>query len=300
MTGRSFSASAADEAARAPAQAEAADLAELAGFARSAGAIRIRDGQATLEVTVDHAAAARRAYRLFRGVGFTAAVRVLRRHGGNRYAVCVPDAQMAVARLRLPKGPAMRSLAAGRAFLRGLFLGAGSVNDPTAEHHLEVVLMDPAAADQGALQAARFTLGLHRSVRRGAVVLYLKDGGQIAEFLRLVGATAASFAYEDARVMGDMKSRVNRRVNADNANLNKTVAAAMRQVAAIQRLNAADLPLGLRQVAELRLRHPDLSLRELGGLTTPALSKSGVAHRLRMLVALGEGRPGRKAFDAGE
>jgi DNA-binding protein WhiA len=289
-----LSARAAEEAARAPDQPRAADRAELAGLCRSAGRIRVRQARACLEVTVDRAAVARRAYKLLRGLGLPVEVAV----HGRRYGLRVADGRAAVERLGLAGLPAIRGRVAARAFLRGLFLGAGSVS----AHHLEIVLTDPGVAEQATALAARFGIALHRTLRRGSTVAYLKDGAQIADFLRLVGATEASFAYEDARVLHDFKNRANRLVNADSANLDRSAAAAARQVDAIRRLAVADLPEPLRQVAELRLRHPDLSLRELAALADPPIGKSGIAHRLRALAALArrQASPGRKAFDAGE
>ena len=236
---------------------------------------------------MDRPAIARRAYRLFRSLGLVVSVRVT----GRRYRVHVPDAGP------LPGPPSLRAPAAARGFLRGLFLGAGSVS----AHHLEIVLPEPGTAELAVVQAARFGVGLHVTVRRGASVAYLKDTGHIADFLRLIGATEASFLIEDARVLHDLKNRVNRLVNADNANIDKAARAAAAQISAIRSLHLGDLPPTLRQVAELRLRHPDLPLRELGALADPPLGRSAVNHRLRALRALGrEAGPGRKAFDAGE
>jgi hypothetical protein len=284
MSLQSFSASAADEAAHAGPQPPAADRAELYGLCRAA---RPSGARAGLVVSVDRPAIARRAYRLFRSLGLVVSVRVT----GRRYRVHVPDAGP------LPGPPSLRAPAAARGFLRGLFLGAGSVS----AHHLEIVLPEPGTAELAVVQAARFGVGLHVTVRRGASVAYLKDTGHIADFLRLIGATEASFLIEDARVLHDLKNRVNRLVNADNANIDKAARAAAAQISAIRSLHLGDLPPTLRQVAELRLRHPDLPLRELGALADPPLGRSAVNHRLRALRALGrEAGPGRKAFDAGE
>lgn len=293
MTERSFSAAAADEAARGGTASAAGDVAELAGFCRAAGSIHVRGGHTFLELALGRAAAARRAYKLCRVVGLPAEIwarRQRRLRGGNVYLVRISDAPSAVERLRLTSSRPVRRREAARGLLRGLFLGSGSVSDPRGQHHLEIGVTDPASAALAIAAAQRFDIALHRTERRAQTVLYLKDAPQIADLLRLVGAPAASFAYEDARILRDVRSRVNRLVNADTANLTKTVTAALRQSEAIQALAAggrlADLPPGLREVADLRLSHPDLSLRELGDLCTPPLGKSGVNHRLRLLVRL--------------
>jgi DNA-binding protein WhiA len=294
VTNQPLAERAAEEAAHAETQPRAADIAELRGLCRSAGRIHVHDGRAALEVTVDRAPVARRAYRLFRGIGLAAEVQVL----GRRYRLQVADARAAIARLGLTSARGIPTRAAARAFLRGLFLGAGSVS----AHHLEIVLMDPEVAAQAMAQAGRYGIALHRTERRSATVLYLKDAAQIADYLRLIGATEASFLLEDNRVLHDFRNRANRMANADSANLETAARAAARQVAAIRALALSDLPPGLRQVAELRLRHPELSLRELAALTDPPIGKSGIAHRLRTLTAMaGRGEPlGRKALGASE
>lgn len=177
-----------------------------------------------------------------------------------------------------------------RAYLRGLFLGAGWVNLPEREYHLELAVPGPAMAD--ALGQLLFRLGLPVRVaaRKQGLVLYLKDGEQIKRFLVLVGAHQQVLRFEEVRMLKEMRGRVNREVNAETANLQKTVDAAGRQLALIQQLKAsgrlAQLPAPLQELAELRLKHPEASLRELGELCNPPLGKSGVNHRMRQLLRL--------------
>lgn len=175
------------------------------------------------------------------------------------------------------------------AFLRGLFLGAGSLTGPGHGYHAEVVV--PAAvASRVAAELRRWGLRPGRARRRGRVGLYLKEAEQIAELLGRLGAHQAVLALENHRVVKGVRNRVNRLVNAETANLRKAVDAGLRQVEAIRRLVDAvgweGLPASLRPVARARLEHPAASLRDLGQMLEPPLSKSAVGHRIRRLQAL--------------
>lgn len=186
----------------------------------------------------------------------------------------------------------LRTRAAAKSCLRAWFAVVGHIHPPNRGYHLELRFRDrELAADCAALMAG---IGLQPRVvaNRGGHAVYLKDGDQIVHFLSMVGAHRAVLAYEDARVYREVRGRVNRLVNADTANVEKAVAAALRQVRDIELLVSAvgweNLPPALRQVAALRLRHRELSLRELGRQATPPLSKSAVAHRMRRLQQLAE------------
>ena len=178
-----------------------------------------------------------------------------------------------------------------RAYLRGAFLVGGTVNDPRgSSYHLEIVAeYEPQAEYLCGLMSES---GLRPKVvqRKQLFVVYLKDVEQITDFLNLIGAHAALLRMEDARVMKDMRNKVNRLVNAETANLNKTVLASWRQLEAIRFLDrevgVLSLPQDLQVLAELRGKYPDASLQELGQLLEPHLSKGTVNHRLRKLEAL--------------
>lgn len=177
-----------------------------------------------------------------------------------------------------------------QAFLRGLFLGAGSVSGPGHGYHAEMVVPGAAVAKRVAAELRRWGLRPGRAQRRGRVGLYLKEADQIAEFLGRLGAHQAVLALENHRVVKGMRNQVNRLVNAETANLRKAVDAGLRQVAAIRRLVEAvgweGLPPSLREVARVRVEHPSASLRDLGQMLDPPLSKSAVGHRIRRLQAL--------------
>lgn len=175
-----------------------------------------------------------------------------------------------------------------RAFLRGLLLGAGSLSFSASGPHVEIVL--PTGARARDLQAALADLDVRalRSARRGRHVVYLKGHEEIAALLRLVGANRGVLELETLRVGRDVQARLNRLVNAEEANLARTVAAADRQLAAIARLEAAGrlslLRQPLRETAALRRRMPDADLDTLAEAL--GISRSAVNHRLRRLVEL--------------
>jgi len=173
------------------------------------------------------------------------------------------------------------------AYLRGAFLGAGFVSDPRADAHFEIACQSEVLARDLLSLMRRFDLEAKYVERRGAWTVYLKGAEPILNFLALVGAHKALLKTENVRVVKSMRNDVNRRVNAEIANQTKASQAALAQLDTIERLRSADLlatlPAGLRQFAELRRANPDLSLRELGALATPPLSKSAVNHRMRRL-----------------
>ena len=185
-----------------------------------------------------------------------------------------------------------------RAFLRGAFLAGGSMNDPAKSYHLEIVTSTGEKAEQ-LMQCMRF-FGLDAKVvpRKGNFVVYLKEGGQIVDFLGIIEAHVALMEMENARILKEMRNQVNRQVNCETANLNKTIRASVRQLEDIRYLRdygyLEDLPESLRQMAYVSLEHPDATLAELGELTEPPIGKSGVNHRLRRLCDIAEKQmPGR-------
>ncbi|MBX5464870.1 MAG: DNA-binding protein WhiA, partial [Clostridia bacterium] len=194
----------------------------------------------------------------------------------------------------------LRTAAARRAFLRGLWLASGSLSRPAAEHHLEFRLRDAAQVELVRALLEREGLRSGLSLRRGMPVVYLKGAEAIVRLLGLIGASEALLRWEEAMVVRQVRGEVNRLVNAETANLNKAVEAGIRQAAAVRRLAEAGalerLPPELRQLARLRLERPDLSLGELGAALRPPLAKSAVSRRMRQLerlaAALEAGPPG--------
>lgn len=183
----------------------------------------------------------------------------------------------------LPRGTKVAA-----AFLRGAFLVAGYVASPEKPAHWEIVCPEAETADRVRRFLQRFRLKAGQSIRTDSVSVYLKDGDAIADFLNAVEAHRSLLAFEDGRAMKDLRNRVNRRLNFETANLDKTVSASMRQLELIRRLQQRTgldvLEPQLRELAELRLKHPHATLKELGELSVPKTGKSGVNHRFRRLV----------------
>lgn len=175
-----------------------------------------------------------------------------------------------------------------RGYLRGAFLAGGSVNNPEgSSYHLEIVSMYEDHCLALCELVNRYDLNARCIERKKGYVLYLKESEKIVEFLNVIGAHQALLKFEDVRIMRDMRNSVNRIVNCETANLNKTIGAAMRQIENIKflerEIGLQELPDKLREAAELRMQHPDMNLQELGELLQPKVSKSGVNHRLRKI-----------------
>ena len=179
------------------------------------------------------------------------------------------------------------------AFLRGAFLAGGSVTDPMKGYHLELATSHYHVGRE--LPALLREAGFEpkETQRKGNRVVYFKQSHHIEDFLTYLGAPVAAMAVMNAKLERDLQGRVNRQVNCDSANLDKTVAAAREQLAAIQRLRELgrldSLPDKLQEAARLRMDHPELNLAQLGALCDPAVSKSALNHRMRKLMEMAEG-----------
>ena len=179
-----------------------------------------------------------------------------------------------------------------RAFIRGAFLASGSISDPEKGYHFEIVTVSEKRAQQ--LQQIIRTCGIEAKtvVRKKYHVVYAKEGEQIADLLSLMEAPKARMNFENIRILKDVRNSVNRKVNCEAANLNKTANASLEQVRDIEYISEyyglESLPENLRQAARLRLEKPDASLTELGKMMDPPVSKSGVNHRFKKLKALAD------------
>lgn len=174
-----------------------------------------------------------------------------------------------------------------RSCLRGGFLAVGSVTNPDKSYHLEMSFMDKTIAAEYMRLMEHFDLKPKHIVRKGYEIVYIKEGQDIVDFLNVIGAHHALMEMENIRILKDMRNHVNRIVNCETANLEKTVNASVKQAEYIRYLEDTvglqNLPAGLREIARLRLENPEASLSELGKMLTPPLGKSGVNHRLRKL-----------------
>lgn len=179
-----------------------------------------------------------------------------------------------------------------RAFIRGAFLAAGSMSDPKKAYHFEIVCAAEPMAEQIRELMSSFSMDAKIVQRKKSYVVYLKEGSQIVDILNIMEAHVSLMELENVRIFKEMRNTVNRKVNCETANLNKTVSAAVKQLEDITYLRDTigleKLSEGLEEVALARLSHPDASLKELGALLSPPVGKSGVNHRLRKLGDLAE------------
>ncbi|MCQ2530926.1 MAG: DNA-binding protein WhiA [Lachnospiraceae bacterium] len=179
-----------------------------------------------------------------------------------------------------------------RSFLRGAFIARGSINDPEKGYHMEIACDDRGGAVflQGLL--ADFDLNPKITVRRDKFILYLKEGTDISDALNIIEAPLAMMNFENARIVREMRGSVNRQVNCETANINKTITASMRQIEDIKLIDKIigieKLDDHLKAIAKARLEHQDMPLAELGETLTPPVGKSGVNHRLRKISQIAE------------
>ncbi len=181
-----------------------------------------------------------------------------------------------------------------RAYLRGGFLAAGSITSPDKSYHLEMSFSGKHIAVEYMRHMEGFELKPRHITRKGYEIVYMKEGQDIVDFLNVIGAHHALMEMENVRILKDMRNQVNRIVNCETANLEKTVNASIKQVEYIQyienTLGLENLPVGLKEIARLRLEHSEVSFSELGKMLSPPLSKSGVNHRLRKIEKIAADR----------
>lgn len=179
-----------------------------------------------------------------------------------------------------------------RAFLRGAFLCAGSISDPEKFYHFEIVCTTPAKALQLQEIIQSFEIDAKIVKRKKYHVVYVKEGAQIVELLGLMGAGVSLMNLENVRILKGMRNTVNRKVNCETANINKTVNAAIKQMEDIiyirDTVGLHRLPENLEETALLRLEYPQASLKELGTLLSIPVGKSGINHRLRKICSIAE------------
>ena len=289
-------------------------MAEFLALTKTDGTIGIhgRDGL-VLAVTTENAAVAKKIYKLskelFAEPGRLLVYKNTRLKKNNRYEIRIPyqeDVKDLFIRLGImhPDGSwgdlsknvfpfdSVKKDCCKRSYLRGAFLGSGSVNNPEGAYHLEIV--SPYKEHVEAMQGLMEDFGIHGKIclRKNQYVLYLKNADQISEFLLNIGAHQALLTFESERVRKEMFNNINRQRNFDMANVEKTVASAMSQTHAIRRIEETigidSLSPALKEAAVLRKENPDLSLAELAALADPPVGKSGMNHRLKKLREIAE------------
>ena len=305
----SFTAEVKEELARVESTRPCCARAELSALIRVEGTLHYTgNNRFRLEVATETAPVARKVIKLLHGEYALATELTVRRsvlHRANNYLITVvsqaalPDALKGIGILDESLSPIysvppwlVKKECCAIAYLRGTFLGGGFVADPHGDFHFELTAETEQVANDLVRLMHRFDMDARITRRRGSFAVYLKGAEPIVSFLALVGAHRALLRTEDVRIIKEMRNAVNRLVNAETANLQKTAEAAALQVAAVRAVEQTrgldTLPPALREIALLRLEFPEVSLRELGELADPPLSKSAVYHRIRRLEELAQ------------
>ncbi|WP_042476546.1 DNA-binding protein WhiA [Bacillus ndiopicus] len=283
--------------------------AEVSALIRMNGSLSFTNRQLSLDVQTENAAIARRLYTIVKKLypyNVELLVRKKMRLKKNNVYICRvrEDARALLTDLQIISDEFQFNHAIAeslvqknshkRAYLRGAFLAGGSVNNPeTSSYHLEIYSLYKEHGEALAELMNTFQLNAKTIERKKGFVTYLKEAEKISDFLSLVGAHQAMLKFEDVRIVRDMRNSVNRIVNCETANLNKTIGAALRQVENIRYIDNAigldQLPEKLREIARLRVEYQDVTLKELGEMvSTGVVSKSGVNHRLRKIDEIAE------------
>lgn len=177
-----------------------------------------------------------------------------------------------------------------RAFIRGAFLASGSISAPEKFYHFEIVCVAEEKAKQLKELIGTFEIDAKIVVRKKYFVVYIKEGSQIVDILNVMEAHVALMEFENVRILKDMRNSINRQVNCEAANINKTVSAAVKQIEDIvyirDTIGFGELSFGLEEIAQVRLKNPNATLKELGELLEEPVGKSGVNHRLKKLSNL--------------
>ncbi len=179
-----------------------------------------------------------------------------------------------------------------KAYVRGGFLGGGSINNPKSNYHLEILFSNQANAIMVQNILQKYQVSFKILKKKNNYSLYTKDGEVLSKFLAFIQANQSVLKFEEIRVLRDIRNNVNRKVNCETANLNKTVDAAVKQIKAISYLQEIgelkNLSPSLRQIAILRLENPEASLLELGQMLEKPIGKSGVNHRLKTIEKIAQ------------
>lgn len=193
----------------------------------------------------------------------------------------------------LPSHLVTQNTCCKRAFIRGVFLAGGSITDPNKTYHFEIVTASRAKAEYIATVMRTFEVDAKIILRKKYYVVYVKEGSQIVDLLNIMEAHIALMNLENVRILKEMRNSINRQVNCETANINKTVVAASKQIEDIlyirKMVGLSVLSKGLEEVARIRIEQPELSLKELGAMLNPPLGKSGVNHRLRRISKIADG-----------
>ena len=308
----SFSGKIKEELLTAGSSARHCQIAELAAIVQFAGRLEKGESGSGLKIQTENRIVAQKFFTLWKRTFQMSADITVRYHpaqkGGMTYLIYVCQEEMILRLMEMLKmDPAvfdadrggyvtdarlLKNSCCKRAFLRGAYLSVGSMSDPGKSYHLELVTGSERQAQQLIGLMRDFELDAKMVQRKKYHVVYLKEGEHISDFLNIVEAHQGMMEFENTRIVKDMRGMVNRKVNCEIANINKTVSAAARQLSSIKYLQEhgglKQLPGQLEQMAYVRLENPESSLEELGKLLDPPVGKSGVNHRLRKINEFAE------------
>ncbi|AOC58668.1 MULTISPECIES: DNA-binding protein WhiA [Bacillus] len=283
--------------------------AELSALIRMNGSLSFSNRKLILDIQTENAAIARRIYTLLKkkyDVTVELLVRKkMRLKKNNVYIVrLVERAKTILEDLKILgeqfvferniSEELVKKRCCKRSYMRGAFLAGGSVNNPeTSSYHLEIFSLYKEHNDALCELMNQFQLNSKTLERKKGYITYMKEAEKITEFLSVVGAHNSLLRFEDVRIVRDMRNSVNRLVNCETANLNKTIGASLRQVENIQfideKIGLDALPDKLREIAKLRVDYQEVTLKELGEMVESGkISKSGINHRLRKLDQIAE------------
>lgn len=314
----SFSSEVKDEISRQFSGARHCQISELAAIFSMCGSIMISaDNSYGLKVVTENVIVARKFYKLLK-MAFQVEAEITiapsnRLNKSNAYTVIIRKNESAVRILQafrilkenkeidekiMVGNLITQQLCCKRAFIRGAFLSAGSISDPNKFYHFEIVCDTESKALQLRDMINSFELESKMVPRKKNYVVYIKEGTQIVEILNVMEAHVALMNLENVRILKEMRNSVNRRVNCETANSNKTVVAAVKQIKDIEyirdTIGLESLSEGLLEVARVRLENPDIPLKDLGMLLEVPVGKSGVNHRLKKISEIAEGLRGNK------
>jgi len=316
----SFSSTTKNELARIPIEDTCCLLAELAALVRMNGNIRILGrGKLNLRFITENAAIARRIFSILKETYDTEVEILVKRNRqlkkNNNYTINVNNSNISNKILidvgfiqktnRSMFNPSykikkeiIRKRCCKRSYIRGSFLGGGSISNPEKTYHLEMVTNNKEHANDLSTIVNSFDLNSKVIFRKNNYVVYIKEGKQIADILNIMEAHQALLKLEDIRVLKDIRNNINRLVNCETANLDKTISASMRQIddiETIENITGLDkLPNNLKEIARLRLTHREASLKEIGQMLNPPVGKSGVNHRFRKIEEIAKDLRGVK------
>lgn len=283
--------------------------AELSAFLRMNGILSLRNQRLSLDIVTENPAIARRIFQLIKIAYKVEPVLLvsqkMKLKKNNQYLVRLQqnvqeillDLEVIDETFTIKTAVPEKILASEQrsmSYLRGAFLASGSVNNPeTSRYHLEIYSLYENHNRDIKKIMNRFNLNAKSTSRRSGYIAYLKGAEKIADFLRVIGAINAMLAFEDLRIMRDMRNSVNRLVNCDTANLKKTADAAAKQIENIelieQEIGLEKLPVKLQILAKFRLENPEMPLKEIAErIPDGPISKSGVNHRFKKITEMAE------------